>query len=92
MNFNQLSIFTIAFYVGLVAVGVGAIISFINWTIWGGGLPSYPFFLFPGNLVLSLFTEEIDFWPKLILQLTGQFCVVAMATLVVAKLFRKCRL
>ncbi|MFA0813144.1 hypothetical protein [Microbulbifer epialgicus] len=54
---------------------IGLVVFTYNWVIVGGGWEYFGVFLFPGNLVLSLFTEEIDFWPKFLLQMSGQFVV-----------------
>jgi 4-hydroxybenzoate polyprenyltransferase len=82
---NNLSIKRVALYAGLIAVVVGAVAFALNWLVWGGGMPGYGMLLFPGNLVLvyvwhPIFTEEIDFWPKLVLQFSGQFIVVVAFT------------
>lgn len=87
---------TIASYAGLVALTIGLIVFTANWNILGGGMPGYGFFLFPGNLTLiyvwnPLFTEELDFWPKLGLLLFGQFTVVTFFVAVITRLFRKVR-
>jgi hypothetical protein len=82
MNLSKSSI--VAVYAGLIASVIGAIaftISWNSWTLFDGSLPGYQFFLFPGNLTLMyfwhpLFTEEVNFWPKLAMLLSGQFVVV----------------
>ncbi len=63
---------------GFVAVTIGLIVFVINWNLVEGGWWLFRYALAPGNLVLSFFSEEIDFWPKLILQLSGQFFVVSI--------------
>ena len=82
---------TIGIYFGLIATIIGLVVFTISWNSWaffGGPLPGYQIFLFPGNLTLiyfwhPLFTEEVDFWPKLIMLLIGQFLVVtSIATLI----------
>ncbi|WHI49231.1 hypothetical protein P3339_12100 [Microbulbifer sp. MLAF003] len=62
--------------IGLLALLVGVVTFMYNWLIVGGGWEYFGVFLFPGNLILSLFTEEIDFWPKFALQMSGQFSVI----------------
>ncbi|ALS98235.1 hypothetical protein AT746_08230 [Lacimicrobium alkaliphilum] len=57
-------------------------------------MPGYGVLLFPGNFMLvyvwhPLFTEEIDFWPKLALQLSGQFIVVVAFTALLACLIKR---
>ncbi|MFS1523101.1 hypothetical protein ACL7TT_03145 [Microbulbifer sp. 2304DJ12-6] len=71
--------------VSVAALLLGMAAFFYNWNIHGGGWHYFRIFLFPGNLVLSLFTEEIDFWPKFLLQMSGQFLVSFSATYSVLK-------
>lgn len=74
----------IGVYSGLIAtiIGLGAFaISWNSWELFNGPLPGYQFFIFPGNLTLiyfwhPIFTEEVNFWPKLVMLLFGQFTVV----------------
>jgi len=85
ININKLNTLTIAIYAGVVAVVIGLTaftLSWNLWDLWGGPLPGYKVYLFPGNLTLiyiwhPLFTEEVNFWPKLALLMVGQFSVVA---------------
>ncbi|BBM03604.1 hypothetical protein [Microbulbifer sp. GL-2] len=70
---------------GVIALLVGLVAFTYNWVIIGGGWQYFGVFLFPGNLVLSMFSEEIDFWPKFALQMSGQFLV----TFFIAYLVRK---
>jgi len=81
----------LALFAGLVSVVIGGIAFTLNWNVWGGGMPGYRIFLFPGNFVLSMVTEEIDFWPKLLLQLTGQFVVITAAAAALETFFKKVR-
>ena len=61
----------------------GALMFFVNWQLsdgYGGTLPSYQWLLLPGNLSLvyfwhPIFTEEVNFWPKLFMLLLGQFII-----------------
>ncbi len=77
--------FQIAFYVGLFATIIGLIAFSVSWHSWqyfDGPLPEYDILLFPGNLTLiyfwhPIFTEEVDFWPKLAMLLFGQYLVVS---------------
>ena len=66
--------------ISTIALFSGLAVFYYNWSIYGGGWPYFRIILFPGNLVLSLFTEEIDFWPKFWLQMSGQFIVTFVAT------------
>ena len=70
----------IAFYTGLISLLIGVIAFTLSWNFWENGMPGYRFFLFPGNLMLALFTEEIDFWLKLVILLIGLFSIVAVVT------------
>lgn len=91
---NQLSVMKVAVCAGFGAVLVGLIAFIVNWAVWGGGMPGYRFFLFPGNLTLiyvwhPLFTEEIDFWPKLAVHMLGQFTVVSLSTASITAALRR---
>ncbi|MFC6635472.1 hypothetical protein [Microbulbifer taiwanensis] len=91
---NQISVIKIAVYAGIGAALVGLIAFIVNWTAWGGGMPGYRFFLFPGNLTLvyiwhPLFTEEIDFWPKLAIHILGQFTVVSLFTALITAALKR---
>jgi len=75
---NAVSAVKIGIIAGLASVFIGAIAFALSWNIWGGGMPGYRIFVFPGNFVLSFFSEEINFWPKLLLMLSGQFILVSL--------------
>ena len=85
---------TVAIYSGVIATLIGLIALSLSWNLWGffsGPLPGYQIFLFPGNLSLiyfwhPVFTEEINFWPKLFMLLFGQFVVVTCIVAVLVKL------
>ncbi|AWF81231.1 hypothetical protein BTJ40_10595 [Microbulbifer sp. A4B17] len=64
---------------GLIFLAIGLLAFVYNWKVVGGGWPYFSTFLFPGNLVLALFSEEIDFWPKFALQMSGQFLLPFLA-------------
>lgn len=82
---NQLKSITIGIYADLLALVIGLIgfaLSWNLWDFWGGPMPGIQILLFPGNLTLvhvwhPLFSEEVNFWPKLALHMFGQFLVVA---------------
>ena len=73
-----------AIFSGVAAAVVGLVAFTLSWNLWGfwgGPMPGFQVLLFPGHLTLvyiwhPLFTEEINFWPKLALLLLGQFSVV----------------
>jgi hypothetical protein len=77
--------FKVSIYFGLTASIIGLLIFSLSWNLWdyfGGPLPGQRIFLLPGNLSLTyfwhpIFTEEINFWPKLFMLLFGQFILVA---------------
>lgn len=83
-------------YAGVAATSVGFVVLILNWNLFdyfGGPLPGYNFFLFPGNLSLvyvwhPLFTEEVDLIPKMGLILLGQFTIVGTLTAVVHSIFK----
>ena len=59
-------------------------------------MPGIQVLLYPGNLSLvyvwhPLFTEEVNFWPKLALQMLGQFALVACSTALVVMVARRWR-
>lgn len=68
--------------------GVGAAIGLVTfalshylWDSLNGPLPGYHTMLYPGNMTLvyfwhPIFTEEVNFWPKLLMLITGQFTVI----------------
>lgn len=81
----------VSIYSGFIAVIIGVIAFSLTWNLWDlfdGPLPGYRIFLFPGNLTLTyfwhpIFTEEVNFWPKLIMLLFGQFIVVTSCAAVI---------
>lgn len=84
----------VVIYSGLIAMIIGLIVFTLSWNLWGffdGPLPGYRIFLFPGNLTLTyfwhpIFTEEVNFWPKLFMLLFGQFIVVTSCVAVMTSL------
>lgn len=95
---NKYHTTTIAVYAGIAAAVIGLVAFTLSWNLWdfwGGPMPGLQLLLFPGNLTLvyiwhPLFTEEVNFWPKLFLLLAGQFvvvfCIVGLFTYLVKKL------
>lgn len=100
---SKLKPITIAIYSGIAGVVIGLVAFFLSWNLWGfwgGPMPGYQFFLYPGNLTLiyvwhPLFTEEVDFWQKLGLLMLGQFflvfAVAGLLTAMVRKVSSACR-
>lgn len=93
---SPISTIRLSFILGVGAVVIGLIIFAINWNVWGGGMPGYKFFLFPGNLTLTyiwhpIFTEEMAFWPKLFVHMIGQFTVVSLSTALTVATLRQLR-
>ncbi len=70
-----------------VSVLAGAVVFTLNRLY--GPIVVYSVFLAPGNLVMGLFTEEINFWPKLTMLLGFQFLVCFAAIYAVIKLARR---
>ena len=68
----------------------GALICFVafavNWWITKGPYPGYQPLTYPGILATRLFTEEIDFWPKLGIMIVGQGLVYFSVAWVVVRL------
>ena len=86
---NQTKTIKVAIFSGTFALLIGLVAFTINWNVYGGGMPGYNIFLFPGNLSLvyvwhPLFTEEIDFWNKLVLHSLGQFSFVAFLAAIIS--------
>ncbi|MGI5309655.1 hypothetical protein [Rheinheimera sp. WS51] len=96
---NQRNTATIAILSGLMSVVIGLVTFTLSWNLWeffAGPMPGVQILLFPGNLTLvhlwhPLFTEELTFWPKLALQMVGQFAVVASVVAVLASTIKKWR-
>ena len=96
---KQSNTVSIAIISGAMSVVIGFVafaLSWNFWQLWGGPLPGLQLVLFPGNLTLvylwhPLFTEEINFWPKLALLMAGQFAVVASVAAVICHVVRMLR-
>ncbi len=54
-----------------ITVGLSALFLFLHWNF--GPFELYPYVFAPGNFLAKLFTEEIDFWPKVSILMLGQF-------------------
>ncbi|RUO69400.1 hypothetical protein [Idiomarina ramblicola] len=97
MNDGRIKTTTMALYAGLISLIIGLVSFAISWNFWdlrGGPMPGIQVLLFPGNLTLiyvwhPLFTEEMNFWPKLALHMFGQFFVVTFITMLCVSLVRK---
>lgn len=63
-----------------------ALISFgISYGILHETFPGYKLLVYPGIAVTRLFSEEIDFWPKLGILLIGQYLAFFIAMLTTRK-------
>jgi len=90
---------TIAMFSGIAAAIIGLIAFTLSWNLWdfwGGPMPGLQLLLFPGNLTLvyiwhPLFTEEVDFWPKLALLFLGQFFIVSLFVGLLVHIAKKLR-
>lgn len=92
---------TNSIYKALLAGSIASLIGLLTFTLnhqlidhLGGPIPGYQVILLPGNLSLvyfwhPIFTEEVNFWPKLIMLLTGQFTLVAGVTYLILALLRR---
>ncbi len=67
------------------AVGFAAFAT--NFWIVHGPYPGYRIMLYPGILATGLFSEEINFWPKLAIMLFGQFLICFVSLLVARKMY-----
>jgi hypothetical protein len=88
---------SIGVYSGVIATVIGLIAFSLSWNLsefFEGALPGYQILLFPGNLTLiyfwhPLFTEEVSFWPKLVMLLFGQFVVVTGGVTLIALITKR---
>ena len=69
---------------------VGAVIGFAalatNFWVVQGSYPGYRFFVYPGIVVSRLFSEELNFWPKLGVMILGQYLICLFSILVCRRL------
>ena len=65
----------------LVALG-------INFWIAQGSFPGYKIMAYPGIATTRFFSEEINFWPKVAIMLSGQYMAYFTTILVGRKLAR----
>ena len=80
----KLTISVKAILIGCIATAIDLITFIVNhymWDIVKGPFLLYQVILYPGNLTLlhfwfPIFTAEVNFWPKLLMLLSGQFVVV----------------
>lgn len=70
---RETSIVQCSIIVAIIASIVGLAVFLLNFYCFNGNMPFYRVFNFPGLMFLKLFSEEIDFWPKLGLLISGQF-------------------
>ncbi|MBB3169566.1 hypothetical protein [Simiduia aestuariiviva] len=85
----------LAIGVSAAVVLITALCFFIDFYCLSGQMPGYKILAYPGIAWLRLFSEEINFWPKLGLLLLGQFLAYALLALVaivgVRSFRRSCR-
>ncbi|MBT1062761.1 hypothetical protein KJY73_04200 [Bowmanella sp. Y26] len=95
MNHRKPSNIALKCGVGAAVVGLIAFaLSWSIWDFWGGPMPGIEILLFPGNVTLAyvwhpLFTEEVTFWPKLLLLILGQFLVVTFVVAIFTSIAKK---
>ncbi|MGB1200556.1 MAG: hypothetical protein ACPG5R_03255, partial [Cognaticolwellia aestuarii] len=58
---------------GVIGVCIGIAAFLFNYHMTPSSLPGYSILVAPAMLLLSFFSEETDFIPKMILFLSGQF-------------------
>ncbi|UTA47640.1 hypothetical protein L1F30_15970 [Simiduia sp. 21SJ11W-1] len=71
-----------AHWVALGITAITAALFFIDYFVLGGNLPGYGLVAYPGIVWLRMFSEEIDFWPKFLLLMLGQYLAYFAATFV----------
>ena len=82
-------------YAGCIAAVIGHLVFFMNlnlWELFGGPISGYQILLYPGNLSLTyfwhpIFSEEVNFWPKLFMLLSGQFTMTTVFTYITLRVF-----
>ncbi|OUS30744.1 hypothetical protein A9Q98_04360 [Thalassotalea sp. 42_200_T64] len=67
-----------------VVIGFSAIS--ISYWLLHSTIPGYEFLAGPGIVAANFFSEEIDFWPKISIMLTGQYLAYFVAIFAVRKL------
>ena len=55
----------------------------VNFWVVQGPFPGYKILTYPGIVTAGIFSEEINFWPKLSIMLIGQFLFYFVSALVV---------
>ena len=81
--------FTSAIYIAGISTLTAGVLFSLSYGILHGNVPGYKIINYPGIVATRFFSEEIDFWPKLIIMLTGQFTCYFLATLAISPLTRK---
>ena len=96
---HRLKTLHIALIAGVIAAAIGLVAFALNWhfpNFWSGAMPGVTALLFPGHLTLvylwhPLFTEEINFWPKLLLLMLGQFLLTSGIVALCLSVAKRCR-
>jgi hypothetical protein len=57
----------------LSGLAIGFIAFSVSYWVFENAIPGYKIMLYPGIVTARFFSEEIDFWPKLSIMLTGQY-------------------
>ena len=57
----------------LSGLAIGLFAFSVSYWILESALPGYRIMLYPGIITARFFSEEIDFWPKFGIVLTGQY-------------------
>ena len=70
-----------AFVIALAVVALTFALFCLNYWVLAGTLPGYRLLAYPGIVTTRLFSEEIAFWPKLAILLSGQFVAYFAAAL-----------
>ena len=71
----------------LLGLAVGLFAFSMSYWYGSGPFPGYKVLVGPGILTLRMFSEEIDFWPKLSLMMAGQYIIYFVCLILSKKLY-----
>lgn len=74
---------------GVIGMLIGFAAFLFNYHMIDTSLPGYELLVAPAMLLLSFFSEETYFTPKMILFLLGQFCGYFLLAYILRKLIKK---